>query len=238
MVKLSVVIPAYNEAKHIGSCLSSLAAQQTTVKFEVVVVDNASTDDTVRVAQTYRDVLSLRIISEPYKSRGAARATGFSTARGDVICSTDADTKIPQIWIQTIAEKFSDPQLGVISGTCFVKDSTFLVNFGFSTLQPLLMHLYRIFFRQYWLTGSNFAIRKSVYTQSGGFTRTLGEQEDVELAFRVNKISPIKFFAKPGVEVSGRRFRGGLIHGLQQYMQSFVGTFVLKQQTVRLHDER
>lgn len=237
-MKLSVVIPAFNEEKQIGACLASLAAQKTSIPYEIIVVDNASTDNTAAVVKEYMSALQIRVIPEPYKSRGAARAAGFAAAEGDVICSTDADTIIPSTWIQTIAHLFEDENIGVISGTCYVSDSSPVVNYGFTQLQPLFMHVYRLLFGQYWLTGSNFAIRKSIYSKSGGFKREWGEQEDVELGFRINKISPIRFFGKPGVEVSGRRFKYGLITGLRQYVHSFLGAFVLKQTKSRLHDER
>lgn len=232
------MIPAFNEETQIGGCLTSLAEQRTQVPFEVIVVDNASTDRTAEIAREYAGQLRLQVIREPRKGRGAARRTGFAAAGGDIICSTDADAWLPPDWITAMAARFTDSAVGAVSGTCYVTDSTPWVNAAFSRLQPLFMHLYRLMMGQYWLTGSNFAIRKDIYERSGGFLPEWNEQEDVELGYRVNRLSRIRFVGTPGVRVSGRRFRKGLAAGLAQYLRSFVDAFWLKRQAGRLGDER
>src|SRR5436189_6378134 len=120
---ISIVIPAYNEAEHIGRTLGSLAAQQFDQPFEVIVVDNNSTDNTAEVALQSKANLNLRVIKETHRGRGAARAAGFAAAQGDIICSADADSALPPHWLATItAPLLKDNTYIACAGTCKIED--------------------------------------------------------------------------------------------------------------------
>lgn len=234
---ISVVIPAYNEEKYLGECLAALQKQTTTLPFEVIVVNNASTDTTRHVAEQ-QSMANLRLIDEPQKGRGAARATGFAAATGSIILSTDADATPPPNWIEEMSRYFEDPTIIAVSGTCYITDRTWLDNKLFNLIQPLAMHLHRLVFGSYWLTGSNFAIRAETYKQSGGFNRTLNSQEDTQLSFEVKKLGRIKFISRPAVLVSGRRFKKSMLVGLFDYVRSFIERFILRKTNVLLDDSR
>lgn len=239
---LSVVIPAYNEEEHIGKCLESLMDQDTDKEFEVIVVDNASTDRTAEVARGFSDTLKLTVIHEPKKGRGAARAAGFGVARGDIIFSTDGDAVVPPGWIASLlADLQRHPDAAAVSGTFRIADCGPCTNLLFNIIQPLAMLLYCPFFGHYWLTGSNFAIRKSAYEAAGGFDTDATSSEDTDLAFRVKKVGRIRFVWNVPVTSSGRRFRGGLpglLRGLLAYPTSWIGRFVLRKKDAELRDVR
>lgn len=95
-LRISLVIPAYNEERHIRSCLDAIAAQ-TLKPFEVIVVDNNSTDKTAEIASSYDFV---KVIHEPKQGIVFARNTGFAAATGTVIARTDADVILPKGWIE------------------------------------------------------------------------------------------------------------------------------------------
>ena len=111
---VSVVIPAYNEEECLGDCLRALRRQTFPAEqFEVIVVDNASSDATAAVARR----LGARVVTEPRKGVSRARQAGFEAARGQVIASTDADTRVPPDWLARIAAHFAqDPALGGFYG--------------------------------------------------------------------------------------------------------------------------
>src|ERR1019366_8076903 len=90
-MRVSLVIPAYNEKHHIKACLDHIASQRV-VPYEVIVVDNASTDKTAAIARSY-DFVTL--ITEKRQGVVFARDTGFNLARGDIIGRIDADTLLP-----------------------------------------------------------------------------------------------------------------------------------------------
>src|SRR3989338_1899751 len=93
-LKVSVVIPAFNEEKYIENTLFSLlkSEQKTHLDYEVILVDNNSFDRTAEIAQKFTGRMNLRIIKETRQGRGIARARGFEEAKGAIILSADADT--------------------------------------------------------------------------------------------------------------------------------------------------
>jgi glycosyltransferase involved in cell wall biosynthesis len=95
---ISIVIPAYNEERHLGACLESIA-QQTFQPDEVIVVDNNSTDPTVQFAQNFPFV---KVVPEPRQGIVYARNAGFNAAKGDIIGRIDADTILPKKWVETL----------------------------------------------------------------------------------------------------------------------------------------
>lgn len=104
-VDLSVVIPARNAAGTIGDQLESLARQDWTGSWEVIVVDNGSTDDTVAVVESFADRLpGLRVVSANERARiPYARNRGVEAARGRLIAFCDADDEVSPGWLEAIA---------------------------------------------------------------------------------------------------------------------------------------
>jgi len=92
---ISVVIPAYNEELAIGDDLRTIQSALTGagLDYEIIVVDDASTDRTAEIVRGFPDV---RLISHPYnRGEGAARTTGLRASRGDIVVTTDADGTYP-----------------------------------------------------------------------------------------------------------------------------------------------
>src|SRR5579862_4899909 len=86
--RFSIIIPCHNEANFIADTLDSLNNQDTTVAFEIIVVDNNCSDETVTIAQRY----GARIVTEQKAGVCFARQAGTQAAKGQIIVSTDADT--------------------------------------------------------------------------------------------------------------------------------------------------
>lgn len=98
-MKVSVIIPLYNKAPYVRRALDSIAAQ-TLSDFEVIVVDDGSTDGGASVVAGYGDA-RFRLVSQPNAGPGAARNTGIALARGEFIASLDADDE----WLPTYLEE-------------------------------------------------------------------------------------------------------------------------------------
>ncbi len=110
--KVSVVIPAYNEESHLRLCLESVA-RQTVKPFEVIVVDNNSTDATAAIARSFPFV---RLISEKRQGVMYARDCGFDAARGEIIGRLDADSIVESNWIEAIQKVFQDGSVHAATG--------------------------------------------------------------------------------------------------------------------------
>lgn len=199
-------------------------------------MDNNCSDNTVNVAKTFQHKLNIRIIKESKQGRGAARATGFKEAKGEIILSTDADTIVYKDWIDTLTKDIGDKVIATTT-SCKITDCSFLTNLVFNSIQPAMTLIYGYIFGNSWLFGFSFAISKSVYEKAGGFDTNLQAQEDFDLGYRVCKLGKIKFINKP-VVVSGRRFKKGFLKGLYTYVRTFFQAFILKQKDVYLGNPR
>lgn len=105
-MKFSVVIPTYNRAADLRESLASIAGQATTSPWEVIVVDNNSTDDTRAVVEAAVPTfpVPLRYVFEQEQGRSAAMNTGIRAATGAIIVTTDDDVRIEEDWLDRAAE--------------------------------------------------------------------------------------------------------------------------------------
>ena len=100
-MKVSVIIPLYNKAPYVRRALDSIAAQ-TFTGFEVIVVDDGSTDDGAAIVENYSDA-RFRLIRQPNAGPGAARNAGIAQARGEFIAFLDADDEwLPEFLYESV----------------------------------------------------------------------------------------------------------------------------------------
>src|SRR3989344_2115583 len=119
-MKISVVIPVYNEEEHIGACLQSLK-KQTTPPDEIIIVNNNSTDASVAIAQKY----GVKIVNEKQQGMIYARNRGFDEAQGDIIARTDSDALLPPNWIEKIKSHFQNHTVDAVGGPIIYYDLPF-----------------------------------------------------------------------------------------------------------------
>jgi len=116
--KISVIIPTYNEEKVIGACLISLS-HQTFKDFEIIVVDDGSTDDSKRIVRNLESQISnLESFTQNHKGPGEARNLGARKARGQIVVFVDADMTFDNDFITKLVQPIID---GTSKGT-FSKD--------------------------------------------------------------------------------------------------------------------
>ncbi len=105
-VRVSIVIPAYNEERHLKASLEAIA-DQTQAAYQVLVVNNGSLDNTEAIARQFPFVT---VLQEQQKGIVFARNRGFNAASGDIIARIDADTILPPDWIAHVQEFYAQPQ--------------------------------------------------------------------------------------------------------------------------------
>lgn len=110
-MKVSVVIPVYNEEKYIGDCLKHFQ-KQVEPPDEIIVVDNNCTDGTVAIARKF----GARVIKEPQQGIIPARNRGYDAAQFDIIARCDADCLVPATWIRRIKYNFSKKNIDALTG--------------------------------------------------------------------------------------------------------------------------
>lgn len=113
----SVIIPTRNRAPVLRQCLLSLTQQTLpTDSFEVVVVDNGSSDDTATVARSFADRLDLTVLHEPEPGLHVGRHAGWRAARSELLVFVDDDIQAEPGWLAAVVEAFEDPQVALVGG--------------------------------------------------------------------------------------------------------------------------
>lgn len=217
--EISVIIPAYNEEKYIGACLQSLVWQKTKYEFEVIVADNNSTDDTKKIALSFKDKLNIRVVTEKKQGRGVARWRGFEEATGDYLFSSDADTVLPPEWIETFMKHFKNKKVVAVTSMCNIDDPSKNNKIIFKIVHQLATAGSRIALGHYCLYGFSYAVRRDIYIKAGKINKDLNALDDLDLGQRVKKFGKIQLVRNMPVLASSRRFRNGIWKGIL----SFVG---------------
>jgi glycosyltransferase involved in cell wall biosynthesis len=118
-MRISVVMCSRNRAEQLGRVLETAAAMRVPpgLEWEMILVDNGSTDHTPDVVKSFSDRLPIRYVSEPKAGLSNARNRGVSEARGAYICWTDDDVMIDRNWLAGYAEAFdAHPEAGFFGG--------------------------------------------------------------------------------------------------------------------------
>jgi glycosyltransferase involved in cell wall biosynthesis len=217
-LRLSIVIPVYNEAESLGRCLEAIAGQ-TTAPYEVIIVDNNSTDRTSAVARRYNFA---RVIDEPRQGIVYARSSGFDAARGDIIGRIDADSLLPSDWVEHIVDFYQ--QNSAHAGYAFSGGASFynvrfpravawLYNFLAFDLNHLLIG-------HPTLWGSNMAITRQQWQAVRSQTcARLGIHEDLDLAMHLTDLDYRIFYDRHfRITAHMRRVRSDR-HELWEYLQ-------------------
>jgi cellulose synthase/poly-beta-1,6-N-acetylglucosamine synthase-like glycosyltransferase/peptidoglycan/xylan/chitin deacetylase (PgdA/CDA1 family) len=115
---VSMIVPAYNEQAGIEACVRSLLAADYPL-FEVIVVDDGSTDNTATVVDTFK-VLGVRVIRQVNAGKPAALNAGIAAARHDILVLVDGDTVFEAATLRRLVEPFTDSTVGAVSGNAKV----------------------------------------------------------------------------------------------------------------------
>ena len=116
MVKISIIVIAYNEEKMLPLCLNSLMDLDYLNKdLEIIVVDNASTDETARIVKRY----PVRYVFESHKNRAKARNKGIEVAQGEFVAFLDADCVARKDWLRRLWEGCHDSSVGACGGETY-----------------------------------------------------------------------------------------------------------------------
>jgi len=235
-MKVSLIIPAYNEEKYIGACLKAVIQNAPDI-YEIIVINNGSTDTTSEIVSTFANV---RQFNESKKGITCARQRGFVEATGDVIAYIDADTRMPHGWYETLTTQFTNnSHLVCLSGPYVYYDQ--------GSFQQFLVHLYWYvaipIYRAigFMVVGGNFAIRKEVLEKMKGFDTTISFYgEDTNIARRASRFGHVQFNMKFVMYTSARRLqREGFWRVGYVYVVNFISEALLhKPYTTTYNDIR
>ncbi len=190
MVRISIIIPTYNEEKYIGRTLEAIR-RQSYKNIEVILADSSSADRTVKIARSrYRGI---RICTT--RERGISRACNRAArmAGGDVIVFVEADTSVSGGLLAAYDRAFMDRGVVAATGPIRPLEKTSLGNrIGFKIVSVYLAKL-SFMLGKPTITGSNFAVRKSAFRRVHGLDESLITYQDWDLAHRLNGVGKVVF---------------------------------------------
>jgi peptidoglycan-N-acetylglucosamine deacetylase len=187
---VAVVVPAYNEDKVIVRTIASLLASDHPTRFEVIVVDDGSTDATLDAARAaFGDDPRVRIFTRPNGGKPAALNFGVGQTAADIIIALDADTLFARDTIARLVRHFADPIVGAVAGNAKVGNRINLLTrwqaLEYITSQNLDRRAFDVLDCITVVPGAVGAWRRALILQAGGFTpQTLAEDADLTMSIR------------------------------------------------------
>jgi peptidoglycan/xylan/chitin deacetylase (PgdA/CDA1 family)/glycosyltransferase involved in cell wall biosynthesis len=182
--RVSVLVPAYNEAACIEKTVRSLMASEHPI--EVVVVDDGSSDGTARIVEDLR-LPDVRVVRQPNAGKSAALNRGLAVARHDLVVMMDGDTVFEPSTVRELVQPFADPQVGAVAGNVKVGNKDSLIGawqhieyvVGFN----LDRRMYDVLGCMPTIPGAVGAFRRSALEGVGGMSDdTLAEDTDITVA--------------------------------------------------------
>jgi len=211
-MRLSFVVPAYNEEAYLPACLESILAQTRELgePVEIIVVNNASTDRTREVALGYAGV---RVVDEPHKGLTFARQAGFAASTGELIANVDSDSRLTSGWVEKVLATFAaEPKIVSLSGPFIYYD---LTSWQRVSVRLFYMVAFVVYAMNRWVLragsmvqGGNFVLRRDALLKIGGFNTAIAFYgEDTDIARRMSQVGEVKFTFRLKMFTSARRLK-------------------------------
>jgi glycosyltransferase involved in cell wall biosynthesis len=223
-MKVSVVIPTYNEEVFIGRCLGAMVGQ-TVPADEIIVVNNNSTDRTAEIVKRFH----IKMVKEKIQGMIPARNRGFDEAKYNIIARCDADVIVPNNWIELIKKNFGKKDIDALSGPVAYTDSPFI------TSSPIPSRVYLESLRllskgNRYLVGPNMIVTKNIWKKVRDLVNPDDTvvHEDIDLSLKIVNIGgKIGYDAKLIVSSSARRITGKPKSFFIEYPARVVNTFLV-----------
>ncbi len=207
--RFSVVIPAYNEARFLGDCLDSLMGQDFPGTFEIIVVDNNSTDATAAIARSR----GVKVVHESRPGVCSARQCGTLAATGEIVVSTDADTVYDAGWLSRIDQVFrADLARVAVAGPCRFMEAPLWGRAYAWALFRIVDLIARITGKVRYATATNIAFRRSEWP--GYDTSATQGGDELDLLRKLRTHGVVAFDHANPVFTSSRRLRKGLAYNI------------------------
>jgi len=188
---ISVIIPVYNAEKSIESCINAFFNQSYEGEYELIVVDDGSTDKTFEIIKKYaRDYPKIiRVLHQKHNGPAAARNLGAKYAKGNIILFTDADCVPHKDWISEMIKPFKDKEIVGVQGRYKSIQKSLIARFVQLEIEDRYDKMRKYKYIDF--VGSYSAgYRKDIFLKIGGFDEhfKIPSGEDSELSFRLHKM--------------------------------------------------
>lgn len=210
---VSIVIPTFNEEKNIALCLDSIAAlEYPKDKIEVIIVDDGSSDNTVKIAEEY----GIKAIKQKHLGKVEALNNGIKNSRHEFVLTLDADTSIEKNCLKNIVMPFSENDVGATNGTLKLRNWKESILTIFQKIEYDYNNLIKNSFSRIFDNSISFfgigavaCYRKAAIEKIGFFKKdTLAEDMDIVIELRKNGYKAINVKESIGYTIAPSDFKG------------------------------
>ena len=248
-MRLSFVVPAYNEEAYLPACLESILDQTRHLPSgttEIIVVNNASSDRTREVALSYPGVI---VVDEPRKGLTFARQAGFAASSGSLIANVDSDSRLTRGWVAQVLATFDEADARVGHHRPLAALSGPILYYDLGARDRLFVH---VFYLIGWATyamnryilrvgsmvqGGNFVTSRQALEDIGGFNLAISFYgEDTDIACRLNTVGEVRFTFDLKMFSSARRLKKeGMLTMAGRYSINYLWTTFFKRPFTNTH---
>jgi glycosyltransferase involved in cell wall biosynthesis len=248
-MRLSFVVPAYNEEAYLPACLESILDQTRALPAgttEIIVVNNASSDSTRDVALSYPGVV---VVDEPRKGLTFARQAGFAASSGSLIANVDSDSRLTPGWVEQVMKTFDEDDARAGQHKPLAALSGPVLYYDLSKRDRLFVH---VFYLIGWATyvmnryilrvgsmvqGGNFVTSRQALEEIGGFNLAISFYgEDTDIACRLNTVGEVRFTFDLKMFSSARRIKKeGMLTMAGRYSINYFWTTFFKRPFTHSH---
>lgn len=182
-VDVSIVVCVRNEEKYIGECINSILAQSF-LDFELVIIDDMSTDDTKNIIEEFDDNRLKYFRNEKWLGISESRNRGIKHTEGEYVFFTDGDCTVSQNWVEEGLKCFREQNCVAVEGMAYYVSKDFEPTFSDYVMENRHGNKF--------MTG-NMAYKKKIVEEVGGFDKKLTYHEDRDIALKIMKLGKICF---------------------------------------------
>lgn len=177
----SVIIPVLNGEATLGALLAALKSQAGVDVFEIIVVDNGSTDRTMEIARSY----GVTVLQQPVRGPSAARNLGLRHARAEILVCADSDTIPSRRWLAAFVAAFADPKVIISGGPIHGWQPATAAERFASARAAFLRERTTDHPKNPFATGMSMAVRRECAVAVGGWDEAMTSGEDVDFSHRL-----------------------------------------------------
>jgi glycosyltransferase involved in cell wall biosynthesis len=184
-MKASVIVPVRNGESTIQNCLKALLSQNLGQDFEIIVVDDGSTDKTAEIVKKFRKV---KLVLQKPLGPAAARNAGAEKAKGGIIVFTDADCEPEKNWLAEMLAPFSDPLVAGVQGAYKTKQRELMARFSQIEIEERYNKMLSSKTID-WIGSYSAAYRRAVFLSQNGFDNAFKKAsgEDPDLSYSIQE---------------------------------------------------
>jgi glycosyltransferase involved in cell wall biosynthesis len=209
---VSVIVPTYNRAAMLRDCIKAIRGQDYPLdRYELIVVDDGSADETEAVLEEFSDWSSLKVLKQDNRGSYAARNLAISKTEGDILLCTDDDCIVSKEWITKIVDDISKENSGVVGGRIIGHQPETIVE-KYINKNRLLDQ--SVFLKVFPVT-ANVAYKREVFEKAGVFDEQFRSGGDVDMGIRA-KVSGYEIVYSPEAMIE-HRHRSNLMGLIRQF---------------------